>query len=134
MWWAKNSRILHLDIYVFLCLCETLTFRNISKCLRAQIFTYSTKFRVIRPLLPLIPEDWYGLGQGVRGGIRNEDGIWLPVETDLRWFLWVPPPALADVALEELTKSRHKKEPPQPYLHSPSPCDTPLEKENVQSL
>lgn len=49
------------------------------------------------------------MGQGVRGGIRNEDGIWLPVETDLRWFLWVPPPALADVALEELTKSRHKR-------------------------
>ena len=49
VWYAKNSRSLHQDICVFLCLCETLILRNMRKYLRAQIFTYSVKFRVIRP-------------------------------------------------------------------------------------
>lgn len=62
-------------------------------------------------LLPLRPEDWYGKGHGILGGTRNPDGLWVPTIANPKthMFLWAPPPAAADVAVEQLGLSRHKR-------------------------
>lgn len=57
----------------------------------------------------LSPEEWFDRGHGFQGGIRNARGHWLPRETGEQWLLWAPPPAAADVAVEELLLSRHKR-------------------------
>ena len=61
-------------------------------------------------LLPLTPEQWFVEGHGICGGKTNEDGIWIPFhERRHSMHLWCPPPAVADAALEELLKARHKR-------------------------
>ncbi len=62
-----------------------------------------------RDLRPLTPEEWFTLGHGVQGGASQAQGLWIPHETQHSWFLWTPPPAAADVAVEELLISRHKR-------------------------
>ena len=54
-------------------------------------------------------EDWFLRGHGVQGGAKNSEGLWIPEESKERWYLWMPPPAIADVALDELIASRHKR-------------------------
>ena len=61
----------------------------------------------------LKPEDWFGLGQDVAVGEKNEHGRWCAVERHGKW-IWAPPPGAADVALEQLrlaclkrVKSKH---------------------------
>lgn len=54
-------------------------------------------------------EDWYEKGHGVVGGCKNSEGIWMPKEMEEGWLLWSPPPAIAEVAVEELEVSRHKR-------------------------
>jgi len=61
-------------------------------------------------LEPLTPEEWFDRGHGFRQGEKNSDGIWFPVESGEKWILWVPPPGAAEVAVEELNVSRHKRE------------------------
>jgi len=48
-----------------------------------------------------------GQGLMVEGDLKGL--IWMPTESKERTFLWSPPPAAADVAVEELRKSRHKR-------------------------
>lgn len=61
-------------------------------------------------LEPLSPEDWYEKGHGIIGGSVDGRGVWIPKhEPKGRLHLWVPPPAAADAALEELLKARHKR-------------------------
>ena len=51
-----------------------------------------------RPKLrPLTPEGWFEEGHGITYGKGG------------RLFLWSLPPAIADVALEEVLKARHKR-------------------------
>lgn len=59
-------------------------------------------------LTPLLPEDWYRRGQGFVG-VTLSSGQWSTVETGEDWFLWAPPPAAADAALEALNESRIKR-------------------------
>jgi len=58
----------------------------------------------------LAPADWFRLGHGICGDIANHDGIWTPrlLPSD-SILLWHPAPAAAEVALEELCMSRHKR-------------------------
>ena len=60
-------------------------------------------------LQALKPGGWFFEGHGLNGGKKTDIGIWIPEEAGRDWFLWVPPPAAADVAIEELTSSRHKR-------------------------
>ena len=61
-------------------------------------------------LMPLSPEGWFDEGHGIVGGYLDHNGVWMPTYgKGGRMFLWVPPPAVADVALEELLKARHKR-------------------------
>jgi len=64
-----------------------------------------------QPLLePLTPEGWFEEGHGITGGVFDRHNVWMPTHSkkDLM-FLWAPPPAVADAALEELLKARHKR-------------------------
>jgi hypothetical protein len=61
-------------------------------------------------LLPLTPEEWFVEGHGICGGELNDDKIWMPIhEKGNQIHLWCPPPPVADAALEELLKARHKR-------------------------
>jgi hypothetical protein len=53
-------------------------------------------------------KDWFDKEHGVSGGIANAQGQWILVEMPPAWLLWTPPPALAEVALEELGALQHK--------------------------
>jgi hypothetical protein len=65
-------------------------------------------------LSPLKAEDWFWKGQGLDTCFwSNCDGLKFPVVGKESTFLWCPPPCLADVALEALRKSLHKR--PQHY-------------------
>ena len=61
-------------------------------------------------LSPMTPEEWFVEAHGICGGEINADGIWIPVhEKRNQVHLWCPPPAVADAAMEELLKARHKR-------------------------
>lgn len=61
-----------------------------------------------RKLQPLTPEGWFEKEQGATGGKLGPDGIWIPEHRE-GTHLWAPPPAAADVAVEELICARHKR-------------------------
>jgi len=54
-------------------------------------------------------DDWFDLGQGITAGLLDIHGMWCPGEFTHGCFLWSPPPALADIAVEALEESRHKR-------------------------
>ena len=61
-------------------------------------------------LVPLTPEGWFEEGHGITGGEMDSRRVWIPRHcTKGRIYLWSPAPAIADAALEELLKSRHKR-------------------------
>ena len=64
-----------------------------------------------RPTLePLTPEGWFEEGHGIKGGYLDKHKVWIPNhEAKNQMHLWLPPPAVADAALEELLKARHKR-------------------------
>ena len=58
----------------------------------------------------LTPEEWFEKGHGIVGGHLDKHGVWMPDhEKGGSVHLWAPPPAVADAALEELAKARHKR-------------------------
>jgi hypothetical protein len=58
----------------------------------------------------LTPEGWVEEGHGITGGELDGQGIWIPMHCRKdQTFLWALPPAVADMAIEELLKSRHKR-------------------------
>jgi hypothetical protein len=63
-----------------------------------------------RPKLgALTPEGWFEEGHGISGGVLDGHNIWIPSHRKRdQMFLWALLPAVADAALEELLKSRHK--------------------------
>ena len=61
-------------------------------------------------LKPLRPEEWIWRGQGLAPyTMKNLDGMSMPVEGEEEVFLWSPAPCVADVALEYIRKSVHKR-------------------------
>ena len=62
-------------------------------------------------LIVLTPEDWYELGHDIRGWTHPQDGDLFARPTLLKGcFVWAPPPAAADVALEQLRIARIKRQ------------------------
>ena len=56
----------------------------------------------------LEPEDWFEKGHDLTGGY-NKDGFWYTTARK-GTFLWCLPPAIADVALEQLRIARIKRQ------------------------
>jgi hypothetical protein len=54
--------------------------------------------------------DWLFAGQSLEGGSKNLDGLWCPQAADSskEAFLWLPPPALGNIAIEQLSFLWHK--------------------------
>jgi hypothetical protein len=55
------------------------------------------------------PEDWFKRGHYCVGGKMRADNFWIP-EFKRGCYLWVPQPATADVALEEIRVARLKRQ------------------------
>ena len=65
----------------------------------------------IPSLDPLAVEGWFWDAHGIVGGERDGRGVWIPHHAPGgQVYLWSPPPVLADVALEEALKARHKRQ------------------------
>ncbi len=61
-------------------------------------------------LEPLTPEGWFVEGHGIKGGYLDDHKVWIPNhEAKNELHLWAPQPPVADAALEELLKARHKR-------------------------
>ena len=61
-------------------------------------------------VVELTPQDWFEKGHGIVGGGPNKDGLFIPRHApNGRIYAWLPPPIIADVALEEALKSTHKQ-------------------------
>jgi len=56
----------------------------------------------------LSEEDWFWRAHDIVGGANNADGIWIP-KFKPGIFLWVPPPAAGQFAVEELRAARNKR-------------------------
>jgi len=57
----------------------------------------------------LKPEGWFERGHDLVGGTTNSDGMWVP-EYKNGIYIWAPPPAAAEAALEQLRKARQKRQ------------------------
>jgi hypothetical protein len=59
----------------------------------------------------LTPTEWFSVGHGIRSWTPNLDHIWAPsfYPADQNVFLWAPPPAAAQVAMEQLSFARLKR-------------------------
>ena len=52
---------------------------------------------------------WFERGHDISGGTTNDDGVWEPLYKR-GIFIWTPPPAAAQVAVEQLRRARGKRE------------------------
>ena len=57
----------------------------------------------------LTPNDWFERGHDLEGGRYNKQGYWLHGIKEGK-FIWAPPPAAADVCLEQLRIARIKRQ------------------------
>jgi len=74
-----------------------------------EVLEWVRSWTGIQELNPLTPEEWFERGHGISGGTRKPDGVWEAAETGERWLLWAPAPAAAEIAMDELLTSRHKR-------------------------
>jgi hypothetical protein len=57
----------------------------------------------------LTPEGWYGRGHDHDGGEKDQMGVWR-LNTRPGVFVWAPPPAAAEVAIEQLRRALIKRQ------------------------
>ena len=57
----------------------------------------------------LTPDDWFWRGHDLCGMEQNIDGVWMPKHQS-GTMLWVPPPAVATFAVDELRQARQKRQ------------------------
>jgi hypothetical protein len=57
----------------------------------------------------LSPEGWYGRGHNHDGGERDKHGFWR-LNTRSGTFVWAPPPAAAETAIEQLRRAVIKRQ------------------------
>jgi len=53
-------------------------------------------------------QDWFWRGHDIDGGVKNDDGIWMPTYKS-GIFIWSPPPAGGQIAIEQLREARNKR-------------------------
>ncbi len=75
---------------------------------RPEILSWIRDWTGVSTLTPLSPEEWFDRGHGYVTGELDRNGIWILTETGDTWVLWSPPPAIANIAVDELLLSRHK--------------------------
>ena len=74
---------------------------HLSACARSSdIYEWVSSWADEEVLL-LEPEDWFERGHDCVGGKKRAGNFWIP-EFKRGCYLWAPPPAAANVALEEL--------------------------------
>ena len=54
-------------------------------------------------------EDWFIRAHDIVGGCKNDDGVWIPSYCS-GTYIWMPPPAGAQLAVEQLRRARLKRE------------------------
>ena len=75
-----------------------------------RVLDYINSWAEKRKLIPLAPEQWFSEGHGIIGGDKDINGVWIPKHAkNGKTYLWMPPPVIADVALEECMKAVHKR-------------------------
>ena len=52
--------------------------------------------------------DWFYRAHDIIGGSKNPDGVWIP-KYQSGIYIWTPPPAAAQVAVEQLREARKKR-------------------------
>ena len=58
----------------------------------------------------LTPKQWFVEAHGITGGKKDHHGVWIPDHANNgKFYLWAPPPVVADVCLEECLKAVHKR-------------------------
>jgi hypothetical protein len=57
----------------------------------------------------LAPEDWFQKAHDIRSWTKNKRGFWYP-QLKAGTYLWHPPPAAANAAVEELRRARLKRQ------------------------
>ena len=58
----------------------------------------------------LEPSEWFWKGQGLSETVwKNTDGVEMPIAGEIKTFIWSPPPCIADVAIEYLRTSIHRR-------------------------
>ena len=58
----------------------------------------------------LTTKEWFQEGHIITGGKEESKGMWIPRHAaDGKAYIQVPPPIIADVALEECAKATHKR-------------------------
>ena len=76
----------------------------------SSLLPWIRKWTGIRSLDILSPRDWLWRGQGLSDySETNTDGVHLPQDSNEPVLLWMPPPCVADVAVEYLRKSYLKR-------------------------
>ena len=61
--------------------------------------------------MPLFIEEegWFSRAHDIIGGNKNDDGVWIP-EYHSGTYIWTPPPAGGQVAIEQLRRARNKRQ------------------------
>jgi hypothetical protein len=92
---------------------EMLSFIPISQtvCERSRLMLpWIRSWIQVQDLKPLSESQWFWEGQGLGTKMwTNCDGVKMPQKSEVDTFLWTPQPCIADVALEALRKSIHKR-------------------------
>ena len=79
-------------------------------CRRPELVKWVREWTGVPSLCPLEPEDWFEKAHGITGGDRDGNGVWIPTHApNGRYYLWTPPPVIADAALEQALIATHKR-------------------------
>jgi hypothetical protein len=91
---------------------DMLEYIDIARCSIERhpgIAEFIRKITGVSTLKPLSVEEWFVEGHGIVGGYRDQHQMWIPSHApNNQIYWWDPPPVVADVALEEALKAKHK--------------------------
>lgn len=77
--------------------------------LEGWIRSFVLPARLREEIIFLDYEGWFERAHDIVGGSKNADGVWIPEYREAT-YIWTPPPAAAQVAVEQLRRARLKRE------------------------